>query len=372
MRLLSLQVDDFRNLQRADLSPSAGATVLIGANGQGKTNLLEALYLLVTLRPLRAQRLGELVRFGCERARVVGRMELSGAERELAVEVTAGGREAFVDGKAVAGLADYFGGVSVVAFTPDDLSVVKGSPDGRRKLLDRAVFNRFPAHLEAMRAYARALRQRNRALKEGAPRALIDSYGELLARSGAQVWLRRRALLAELSPRVAQGFEAIAPGDGGASLALDSALGDGEDKALEGTCEVRAIEALLAALQRATARDLERGFTSVGPHVDDLELKVGGRSARLYASQGQQRALVLAFKTAEIENLREMLGAPPLLLLDDVSSELDPARNAFLMRYLRGAGLQVFLTTTDERLVSGAEGEGAARYTLRAGCVSVG
>ena len=152
MLLERLQISDFRNLQAVSLRPSPHATVVVGANGQGKTSLLEAVYFLCTLRPLRANRLSELVRFGTEQSTVTGRFSLGGAEREISVQVSAGIRQAFVDGKKAAKLEDYFGGVSVVAFTPDDLEVVKGGPEVRRAFLDRAVFNRFPAYLREHRA----------------------------------------------------------------------------------------------------------------------------------------------------------------------------------------------------------------------------
>ncbi|MBI5547724.1 MAG: DNA replication/repair protein RecF [Deltaproteobacteria bacterium] len=363
MRLQSVEVQDFRNIETADLSPGEHATVVVGPNGQGKTNLLEALYLLATLRPLRTNRYAELVRFGATRARVCGRFALGGAQRTIAVEVDAKGREASVDGKPVRALAEYFGGVSVVAFTPDDLAVLKGGPDGRRRLLDRATFNRFPGHLEAARDYQRALKQRNRLLKEGAPFDLIDAYNETLARTGARVVVRRRALVSELAPRSAQSFAAIAQGDGALSIAYDpdgvpaEALAD----------EQATFEALLALVRRRTASDLERGFTSAGPHADDLDIELGGRPAKGFASQGQQRAIVLALKIGEIENLRATAGVPPLLLLDDVSSELDPSRNAYLMQYLRACGLQVFLTTTDERLVRQAAGDDARCFSVERG-----
>lgn len=363
MRLLALEIRDFRNIEAADLAPGEHATLVVGPNGQGKTNLLEALYLLATLRPLRASKLSNLVRFGASGARVAGRFSLGGAQRSIAVEVDASGRAALLDGKPVKSLTDYFGGVSVVAFTPDDLAVLKGGPDGRRRLLDRATFNRFPAHLETSREYQRALKQRNRLLKEGAAAELIDAYSEALARVGARIVHFRRALLRELAPLAAKSFEAIARGDGALSVGYTPSGLPGEP--LDDAAAVAG--ALLAALRRRTARDVERGYTSVGPHADDLDLDLAGRPARSFASQGQQRAIVLALKIAEIENLRLTLGRAPLLLLDDVSSELDPARNAFLMDYLRASGLQVFLTTTDPRLVREAAGPDALQLEVRQG-----
>jgi len=335
-----------------EFSPSPHATVLVGRNGQGKTNLLEAVYFLCTLKALRAARLVELVRFGQPSARVAGHFALAGATREIAVTIQDGLREATVDGKPVRAVEDYFGGVSVVAFTPDDLAVVKGAPEERRTLLDRAVFNRFPVFLRASRGYLRALRSRNRLLKDGAAADYLRAYDEALAESGARILALRRELLKEMAPRAQAAVASIAQlpetqyGYRPAHLDVDFDTADGPTLAAS----------LLHALHARLGRDRERGFTSVGPHADDLDIRLEGQPARAYASQGQARALVLAWKIGEIENLRAALGRSPLLLLDDVSSELDPERNAFLMRYLSGSGAQVLLTTTEPSLVRGAAG----------------
>ena len=209
MYLSSLRVRDLRNLAEVELTLGPRATVVSGENGQGKTNLLEALYFLATLKPLRAARLAELVRFGQGKARVEGTFTLQGATRVIAVEVEKGERRAFVDGKPAPSLESYFGGVSVVAFTPDDLALVKEGPEARRHFLDRAVFNRFPAYLQESRAYGRALRSRNKLLREQAAPALIAAFDSPLANAGARLWTRRRTLLAELAPRASRAFTEI-------------------------------------------------------------------------------------------------------------------------------------------------------------------
>ncbi len=370
MRLLALHVQDFRNLRQVTLPPSPHATIAVGQNGQGKTNLLEALYFLATLKPLRAGRLSELVRWGTSTARVSGRFLLKGAEREISVEVSGGVRQAFVDGKKASSLEDYFGGVSVVAFTPDDLEVIKGGPDARRGFLDRAVFNRFPAFLRESREYGRALKNRNRLLRAGPVEpAYLDAYDETLARAGARVYARRRALMAELAPRAQSTFASIGRTPEPAVYGYHPAhLGDVD---VDGGDEAALATALREALATRSRRDIERGFTSVGPHVDDVSVTLGGRSARAYASQGQQRALVLGWKIAEIENLEAAMGFLPLLLLDDVSSELDPERNAYLMNYLSASGAQVFLSTTDAGLVRHAAAQDTLWLHVHAGEVSV-
>lgn len=369
VRLLRLELQSFRNLERVALSPAEGITVVVGDNGQGKTNLLEALYFLCTLKPLRAGRLKELVRFGDPRTEVTGRFLLGGAEREVSVTVEGGVRQARVDGKKAASLESYFGGVSVVAFTPDDLAVVKGSPEARRLFLDRAVFNRFPAYLAESRSYGRALKGRNTLLREKAPRALREAFDGTLAQHGARLWARRRALVGELAPRATRAFSSIGRSEGTALVAYRP-RGLPESFDFDAADEPTLSEALLEGLASREATDLERGFTSIGPHADDLKLQLAGRSARAYASQGQQRAMVIAWKVAEIENLEESAGVRPMLLLDDVSSELDPERNAYLMRYVAESGAQTVLTTTDAGLVHAAAGDTTLWLHVRAGTVA--
>lgn len=364
MQLLKLRVENFRNLGAVELAPSAHSTLVVGPNGQGKTNLLEAIYYLMTLRPLRPVKLAELIRFGAERARVSGRFALGGAERELRVELVEGKRELTVDGKRTGRLERYLGGVSVVSFTPDDLRVVKGSPEGRRQFLDRAVFNRFPALLGESRAYAKALKARNRLLKERADLAYLEAYEVTLSRAGARILALRRNLLGELVPGVERAFSEIARSVDGLSVRYLPAAGTPRS---EGFGEEELARTLRTALAEGRQRDFERGFTSLGPHADDLELLLGGRPARAFASQGQMRAMVLAWKVAEIENLARAQGHFPLLLLDDVSSELDPERNRFLMGYLAAGKTQVFLTTTDATAVRGAAHPDSVWLEMREG-----
>jgi DNA replication and repair protein RecF len=198
--------------------------------------------------------------------------------------------------------------------------------------------------------------------------AYLEAYEETLARAGARVYARRRALMAELAPRAAATFASIGRTPDPAAYGYHPAhLGGDFSQADEATLA----QALREALLERRRRDLDRGFTSVGPHVDDVAVTLGGRSARAYASQGQQRALVLGWKIAEIENLRASLGFLPLLLLDDVSSELDPERNAYLMNYLAASGAQVFLTTTDGSLVKAAAAEDTLWLSVHAGEVTL-
>jgi DNA replication and repair protein RecF len=365
VRLRALHLQDFRNLAEVALEPSPRLTVLLGENGQGKTNLLEAVYLLATLRPLRATRLAELVRFGAARAVVSARVEGPGGDRVLAVEVVPGGRTATLDGKPADKLDGYLEGLSAVCFSPDDLLLVKGGPDGRRRFVDRAAFNRWPAVLGEAREFVRALRARNAALRGGGG-DVEESFRAPLVRAAARLLRRRRDVMVELEPRLEDAFAEISgPGAPRAAMAYRASGGialDGD----EGTLAARYEQALADRLPR----DLERGYTTCGPHMDDVLLAIGGRAARAYGSQGQQRAYVLALRIAEIENLRAVLARPPLLLLDDVSSELDPRKNAFLLAYVASLPAQAFLTSTDRRLIEPAAGPDTLFFRVAAGAVS--
>ena len=359
MKLLAVELASFRNVEAALVEPHARFNVLAGDNGQGKTNFLEAVYLLGTLRSFRAGKLEELVRFGSPSARASARVARAELERRYDVEVWAEPprKQARVDGKLVRAAADYFGGFNVVLFVPDDLRLPRGSPSARRRFLDRAVWNVEPAYLKDAQAYERILKSRNALLREGAPRAhteeLLAVYDQQLAAAAAAITLRRRRYLDDLAGRFAAAFERITRSGLPVEARYQSAVEPAPGPAEEGVAprpppsaeEVE--QATLAALRASRPRDRALGYTTAGPHADDVAFFLAGRPARLYASQGQLRAIVLALKVAEIGHLGAVLGEPPVLLLDDVSSELDPARNRFLFEFLAEVGGQVFITTTD-------------------------
>jgi DNA replication and repair protein RecF len=334
VRIHALEARQFRNLEQVLLEPHPRFNVLSGDNGQGKTNILEAIYLLGTLRSFRAGKTEEMVRFGAEQALVRARVEKLATQRMLEVTLSPGHKNARVDGKS-ARATDYFGGFNVVLFAPEDLRLPKGPPSGRRRFIDRAVWNAHPAYLGEVQTYEKVLRSRNAVLRDGGPESMLEVYDEQLAKAAVAIVARRRTLVDELSPGVRAAFERVTQ--------TGLALGIAYETDLDITNIEDSMRTRLVADRR---RDLARGSTSSGPHVDDLELVLDGKSAKLYASQGQLRAIVLALKIAEIEFLREKLGDSPVLLLDDVSSELDPKRNAQLFDFLKSVPCQAFITTT--------------------------
>jgi DNA replication and repair protein RecF len=371
VRLVQLAVRGFRNLGDLDLRPHPRFTLISGANGQGKTNLVEAVHYALTLRMLRAGKLRELIAHGMAAASVQVGLAVGEIDTRLGVRLEAQSaavaRELRRE-QTPTTVDEYLLAGAVVAFTPDDLSLIRGGPERRRRMIDRAIYNRWPAYLGEARTYQRLLKSRNQLLRQRAADDVRESFESQLWASGARILVRRRELLAEISPLVADAFERIGLGHGKVRLHYR-----GLEKAAETVAaEPDLAEALKEESAGRLALDQERGFTSVGPHADDINFTLGGRPARSFASQGQARALVLAVKVAEIENLRVQLGHAPILLLDDVSSELDPARNASLLAYLAGLPSQVLLTTTDDGPLRAAVGADAGRWLVAQGIVKIG
>jgi DNA replication and repair protein RecF len=376
-----LRLADFRNYAAVELALSARFTVVWGHNGAGKTNLLEAVWLTSTLRSFRTSDLGGLVRHGASAAAVDVRVgdDGLGLGSDLGVRLqrgTAGARRtAIADGKPVRAAADFYGRLPAILFTPEDLAVLRGSPSGRRQFVDRMLFARERAHIVDVQAYEKLLRSRNVVLRDdalarGEREQLLATYEDGLADVGARIWTRRARLLELLRAPICDAFARIhgaagpTPTSGAApqvELAYRAALGDVDEN------ERRA--ALAEGLATSRREDERRGATSLGPHRDDLVVELDARLAGEFASQGQTRALVLAFKLAEL-HAAAAGGRRPLLLLDDVSSELDPERSAMLFAALGEDVGQCILTTTSPdfiRLPADAE---VARVGVDRGVIS--
>jgi DNA replication and repair protein RecF len=247
----------------------------------------------------------------------------------------------------VRGAAAIFGAVSVVLFVPEDLLLPRAAPSARRRFLDLAVFNVERGYYREAAAFQKVVKSRNHLLKRGpVDPVLLDAYDEELARTGARVVMRRRTLVGELAPRARDFFRAL---HGDIPLELRYRSAPPVDAAVD---EAAVQAALLAGLRAQRALDERRRFTGTGPHTDDLDIVFAGRLAREHASQGQLRSLVLALKLAELTNVESRRGDVPVLLLDDVPSELDATRRKFLFDMVGSLSCQTLISVTERDVVS--------------------
>lgn len=326
MQLRRLWLTDFRGYREADVAFDPGLTAVVGANGQGKTNLLEAVAYLATLSSFRNAPTEALIRAGAERAVVRAEAEREQRSLLLEAELVAGGRNrAQLNRQPLRRARDLLGALRVTVFSPDDLALVKGGPGERRRYLDEALVALHPRHDQLRGDLERVLRQRGALLKQAGGRLTdevtltLDVFDAKLATVGDALGAARADLVARLAPLLAESYDQVAQ----APVAVGVEYAPPWREA-----------GLAAALAAARRDDLRRGVSTVGPHRDELDLHLAGLPGRTHASQGEQRSLALALRLAAHRLITEEAGSAPVLLLDDVFSELDPDRSDALLRSL--------------------------------------
>jgi DNA replication and repair protein RecF len=332
--LLRLALRDFRNFEHVELAPPADGFVLIGENGQGKTNLLEAIYYLQILRSARGARDVDLVRFGAEAFHVAASVE-TGTRHEIGVGFERAGKRkrVRVDGAIPERLSDALGTLPSVLFSPADVELIAGSPNARRRFLDIMLALTARGYLGALQRYRAALAQRNAALRDAARAGRSGSGGiavwePALAEHGALLWVERRAWVASIEDR----FESLCREIGEADrvrIRYASSFAPATDP----------VAALAAALAEKRPQDLRRGLTHVGPHRDDLVITLDGRDLRTFGSAGQQRSASIALRILEAATFGGTHGRAPLFLLDDPFAELDVRRAGRVLAMLGREGL---------------------------------
>ena len=333
VQLDKLSLVDFRNIEQLSFKPGSRFNVISGKNGMGKTNFIEAVYLLGSLRSFRTSVRRELVRHEQAAARVVGVFGQASAGKTCEITIDKEGRRVRVDGKLAGVEGDHFRSLPMVLFHPGNMELVQGGPEARRRFMDRALFQAELSYPELHRSYNRALSSRNKLLKDRSPdMRSINPFDAQLAQLGAKIMENRADLITKMRPLFEETVTEVSGGNI-ANLVYKPKVEGGSEE-------------LAAALAAAFPKDFERGFTSVGPHADDIIFKIDKQRARKFASQGQQRTLVLALKIAETKALAKSTGKMPLLLLDDISSELDRDRNSKMFEFLNTVAGQVFITTT--------------------------
>ena len=334
MPVRRVSIVDFRNLVKVDLELGDGRTAVVGDNGQGKTNLMEALAWLATASSFRGVPTEALVRTGAERAILRAEVENGGRTTLLEVELAASGRNRMqVNRNRVTRVRDLLGHLVATVFGPDDLALVKGAPAGRRRYLDDLLVALHPRHHGLVTDLERILRQRNALLRQAGGRmtreiaSTLDVWDDQLEGVGDDLGRARRDLVALIRPEVADILDTLGDGTRAATLDYES---DWLDAGLG------------SALAATRPDDIRRGVTTVGPHRDDLGIRLGGLPSRTHASQGEQRSLALALRLGGHRILGERLGVDPVIILDDVFSELDPGRAGRLVGLLPST--QVLIT----------------------------
>ncbi|HVU61033.1 MAG TPA: DNA replication/repair protein RecF [Mycobacteriales bacterium] len=347
MYVAKLSATDFRSYPQVDLDLDAGITAFVGPNGQGKTNLVEAIGYLATLGSHRVAQDAPLVREGAERAVVRGVVVQDAREVLLEVEITPGkANRARRGGAALPKARDLLGTLRTVLFAPEDLAIVKGDPAGRRDYLDDLLVARSPRYAAVRSDYDRVLKQRNALLKSagsarraGAELRTLDVWDAHLAEAGAALLAGRHAMVDALRPLLDKAYAAVSGGGGPTAIDYSSSVAP----EIVGTTDRELLSAAMtAALAAKRDAELDRGLTLVGPHRDELLLSIGGLPARGYASHGESWSLALALRLAGYDLLRAD-GGEPVLILDDVFAELDAARRASLAELVAPAE-QVLIT----------------------------
>ncbi|MBE9536253.1 MAG: DNA replication/repair protein RecF [Proteobacteria bacterium] len=332
-----LYLRNFRNYGEARLSFSSGINLFCGENGQGKTNLLEAIYLLGMLSSFRKAEAASMVKKGEETFCISGDFTGDGAYKLLLEKGPRGWEKISANGSLYRKKLDYLGKIRIVVFSPDEIELIQGSPEGRRRYIDRTCFNTSHHYLKQLKNYRRVLKQRNILLKKGIFRGEeFGTWTERLALAGAKIVKERAALIEKLNQKLSEGHPFL----GTDSIKLRYV----------GTCtgdEMDVSQGLLDKLTSSSHVERCRRTTVSGPHRDDIEISVNGTVAKAFSSRGEMRSVLLALKTAETALYDDIWGESPLILLDDVASELDIGRRSALISFLREKGNQVLMTTTE-------------------------
>ena len=348
MQIKKLFLQNFRNYERENFTFDEGLNILFGKNAQGKTNCAEAVFYLCTGSSLRIRHDKQLIKMGEKSAKIVAEAQNRYGNVTIEAEIFENKREIKINGSKISKNADLMGHINSVFFSPGELRLIQDGPDERRRFMNMSISQTSPAYYTALLRYNKILDQRNALLKNKDVTLVLDTlpvWDEQLAKYASVIVKKRAEFLEKLAP-YASDFHSFLT-DGAENLVLEP------DKKYEGD-EAEVAKTLLRRLTNNYEKDLRLGFTTVGPHRDDVDFFIGGIDAKAYASQGQTRTAALAVKLAEVEIFKEYSGEYPVLILDDVMSELDLPRRKKLLK--RISGVQTILTCTHaERVLYGAE-----------------
>lgn len=338
MIIRSITLKNFRNYKTETFTFHERFNLISGENAQGKTNLLESIQLLSALRPFKQVKMEELINLGETEGRIKGEIETDSGLNEVHIMLTKGGKTVKLNGKIIYDVTKFLERFNVVTFLPSsDLKLVKGTPQDRRRYLDSLICSLKPGHLRDLKSYIRALTQRNASLMRGQTMEMLDVWDEKIVELGGKIVRRRINLVHRLEPELEKNYRLIS------GLSSDIKIFYRPSFKLEGDFE----EGLRKELKSRFPQDKRRGTTSVGPHRDLPGIMIDGKDASAFASQGEAKTVALALKASEIELINTILGRTPILILDDITSELDEKRRNFLFLLLEEFPGQIFVTATN-------------------------
>lgn len=350
MIIKKLKIKNFRNIEEIEIFPHYNTNIFFGENAQGKTNIIEAIWLFTGAKSFRTNKDIELVSFGYKKAVLEIDFLSEGIEKNAKIIIDEK-RCAEVNGKKLKSLLDFASQFNAIIFSPQDISIVTDSPSVRRRFLDIAIGQIYPKYIKILRDYTRAVTQRNSIIKESFKDAslkpLLEDFEVVIIENGEKIIEYRQKYIENIKKFAPKIYNDLSGG---------KEIFDIEyKKSFKGTLE--------EAIMLNKREDMIRGTTSVGPHRDDLEFKINGFSARDFASQGQKRSIALTLKLTEAEIIKNITGEMPVALLDDVMSELDKTRQNYILNHIKG--WQVFITCCEAAHFSGME-EGI-KYNIKGG-----
>ncbi|RED52700.1 DNA replication/repair protein RecF [Cohnella lupini] len=368
MHLNTLELQGYRNYESLKLSTEGGVNIFIGPNAQGKTNLIEAIHVLSLTKSHRTSKDKELIGWNQSSAVIKAQMSRKHGDVSLELQLSAQGKKAKVNGLEQRKLSSFVGTLNVVLFAPEDLDIVKGAPGVRRRFMDMEIGQVHPGYLYDMQQYQKILQQRNNYLKSTdihrASPEMLDVWNEQLATTGVKMMQKRKNFIVQLQKWAEKIHAGIT---GGTELftveykpSFGSAIGmDNQDQS-------SLFQQFMLKLTQGKEQEFRRGMTMAGPHRDDLAFAINGKDVQSFGSQGQQRTAALSLKLAELELMHEEIGEYPLLLLDDVLSELDQTRQTQLIETFQSR-VQTFITTTGLESVNMSRLKNASIFHVRDG-----
>ncbi|KAB2491464.1 DNA replication/repair protein RecF [Priestia endophytica] len=346
MHINELQLKNYRNYEKATISFENKVNVILGENAQGKTNVMEAIYVLSMAKSHRTSKDKELIKWDCDFAKIQGELTRNSGPLSLELIVSTKGKKAKYNGLEQKRLSQYIGAMNTVMFAPEDLNLVKGNPQVRRRFLDMEIGQVSPVYMHDLARYQKILHQRNQYLKQLQTRkvtdqSLLDVYTTQLSEVAASVLKKRYEFLQLLQDWAEPIHHGISRGLETLKIQYKSSVDVSVEQDLS-----KMIQAYYEKFDKIKMREIDRGITLAGPHRDDLIFYVNDKDVQTFGSQGQQRTTALSIKLAEIELIHGEIGEYPILLLDDVLSELDDYRQSHLLNTIQGK-VQTFVTTTN-------------------------